>query len=117
MTAKEIGRKLTTLFSAATMGRFKTVILTYWKSTPTALKAITTIVAALNAGWHFYSRLSPSVEAPSKGKVNISLPEKPSTNVTSSTEFAPKEKTTPLLPDKPSIAVLLYCCSNIFTII
>ena len=108
MTAKEIRRKLTVIFSADTIGRFKKVILKYYKSTPPALKAIATIVIALNAGWQLYSRLSPPVEAPSKRKVIISLSEKPSTNVIPLTEVVPKEKTASPLSDKPSIAVLAF---------
>jgi adenylate cyclase len=98
MTAKEIRRKLTVIFSATTIGLFKRVILKYWKSTPTAFKAAATIVIALNAGWQLYSRLSPSVEAPSKGKVTVSLSEKSSTNVRTASE----------LSDKPPIAVLAF---------
>ena len=118
MTAKEIKRKLTVIFSAATIGCLKKAGLKYWKSTPTALKAIATIVIALNAGWQLYSRLSPSIEAPPKEKLAISLPEKSSANVSPSTEVSrkdkaaveavPKEKTASPLPDKPSIAVLAF---------
>jgi TolB-like protein len=114
MAAREIKRKLTVIFSAPTIGRLKKAGLKYWKSTATALKAIVTIVIALNAGW----RLSPSIEAPPKEKLAISLPEKSSANASPSTEVSrkdkaavetvPKEKTASPLPDKPSIAVLAF---------
>ena len=51
MTTQEVKRKLTAIFSAAALGRLKKAGLKYWKSTPTAFKAIATIVIALNAGW------------------------------------------------------------------
>jgi adenylate cyclase len=99
MTAKEIKRKLAAIFSAATLARLKEAGLKYWKSTPTAIKAIATIVIALNAGWQLYSRLSPSVEVTPKEKVVPSV---------TKVEVASKERTASPLPDKPSIAVLAF---------
>jgi len=118
MTAQEADRKVTAIFSGAALGRLKKAVLKYWRSTPTAFKAIATVVIAINAGWQLYSRLSPSVEAPSREKVAISLPEKSSPNVTPSTEASRKDKAGVEvvakkkaafpLPDKPSIAVLPF---------
>jgi adenylate cyclase len=97
MTAKEIKRKLTVIFSVATLDRLKKGGLKYWKSTPTALKAIATIVIALNAGWQLYSRLGPSVEVTPKDKI---------------IGVASKEKMALPLPDKPSIAVLPFAYTS-----
>ena len=95
MTTQDIKRKLTVILSTATLtlGRLKKAGLKYWKSTPTALKAIATIVIALNAGWQLYSRLSPSVEVTPKDKI---------------VDVASKEKMAFPLPDVPSIAVLPF---------
>jgi len=106
MTAKEIKRKLTGIFSAAMLGRLKKVILRYWRNTPTILKALATLVIALNAAWQLYSRvLSTPSEVPSKGKAAITLPRKPS-------EVASQEKMAFPLPDKPSIAVLPFAYTS-----
>ena len=96
---KEIKRKLAVIFSAATLASLKEAGLKYWKSTPTAIKAIATIVIALNAGWQLYSRLIPSVEVTPKEKVVSSV---------TKIEVASKERTAFPLPDKPSIAVLAF---------
>jgi adenylate cyclase len=99
MTAQEVKRKLAAIFSAATLQRLKNAGLKYWKSIPTAFKAIATIVIALNAGWQLYSRLTPSVEVTPKEKVVTSV---------SKIEVASKEKMAFPLPDVPSIAVLPF---------
>jgi adenylate cyclase len=102
MTAEKFKRKLEAIFSADTLDRLKKAGLRYWKSTPTALKAIATIIIALNAGWQLYSRLGPSVETPKEKAV-------PSV---SKIEVASREKMAFPLPDKPSIAVLPFDCTS-----
>ena len=98
MTAKEIKNKLTVILSAATLDRLKNVILKYWRKTPTVLKALATLVIALNAAWQLYTRvLSPPAEV---------APEKTSTS--RKIEVASKEKMVFPLPDEPSIAVLAF---------
>ncbi len=92
-------RKLPVIFNAATLGRLKELASRYWKSTPTAFKAIATIIIALNAGWQLYSRLIPSVEVTHKEGVVSSV---------SKIELASKEKMAFPLPDMPSIAVLPF---------
>jgi TolB-like protein len=82
--------------SASRAHNWKEAALKYWRQTPTVLKALATLVVALNAAWQLYSRvLSPSEVAPPQ-KVTPSSSEKPST-----TPILP-------LPDKPSIAVLPF---------
>jgi adenylate cyclase len=98
MTAQEIKRKLSVIFGAATLGRLKKGIFKYWRKTPTVLKALATLVIALNAAWQLYTRvLSPPVEVG---------PEKTSTS--RKIEVASKEKMAFPLPDKPSMAVLPF---------
>jgi len=78
--------------------RWKRAGLKYWVRIPTALKALATILIALNAAWQLYTRvLSPPVEV---------APEKSST--TPKIEVASKERMAFPLPDKPSIAVLPF---------
>jgi TolB-like protein/Flp pilus assembly protein TadD len=97
--------KHTTLI--AMLGALKRVAATYWKKTPMVLKALATIVVALNAAWQLYTHfLSTSSEKTQKGKISASLSVKPLG--TSNTEVFSKEKMTFPLPDKPSIAVLPF---------
>jgi adenylate cyclase len=72
------------------LDRLKQRLLKYWKQTPTVLKALATLVIALNAFWQLYSRVlsPPSVVTPVK--------------------VASQEKMAYPLPDKPSIAVLPF---------
>ena len=99
MATQEVKRKLTAIFSAATLDRVKKAALKYWKSIPTVFKAIGTIVIALNAGWQLYSRLTPSGEVTPKEKGVPSV---------SKIEVASKERMAFPLPDVPSIAVLPF---------
>jgi adenylate cyclase len=86
---------------------WKKVVVTYWRKTPTVLKALATLVIALNAAWQLYSRVlsTPSEVAPPK-KIISSSSEKSST--TPNSEVASKEKMALPLPDVPSIAVLPF---------
>ncbi len=78
------------------VSKWKETGLKYWRQTPTVLKALATLVIALNAAWQLYSRvLNPGEVAPPQ-KVISSSSEKPSTTPAFS------------LPDKPSIAVLPF---------
>lgn len=78
--------------------RWKRAGLKYWVRIPTALKALATVLIALNAAWQLYTRvLSPPVEV---------APEKSST--IPKIEVASKERMAFPLPDKPSIAVLPF---------
>ena len=92
--------------SASRVSKWKETGLKYWRKTPTVLKALATLVVALNAAWQLYSRvLSPGEVAP-RQKVLSSSPVKssiPLKNVMDS-----KEKMTSPLSDKPSIAVLPF---------
>ena len=89
------------------LGAWKRVAATYWKKIPTVLKALGTIVVALNAAWQLYSHfLSTSSETAQKGKTSASLSVKSSGTHTA--EVASKEKMTLPLPDKPSIVVLPF---------
>ena len=99
MATQNVKRKFTAIFSAATIDRLKKTGLKYWKSTPTTIKTIATIVIALNAGWQLYSRWTPSVEVTHKEKAVPSVSE---------IEVASKEKMAFALPDVPSIAVLPF---------
>jgi len=99
MATQKFRHKLTAIFNADTLGRLKEVALKYWKATPTAIKAIATIVIALNAGWQLYSRLTPSIEVTPKEKMVPSV---------SKVEVASKEKMAFPLPNVPSIAVLPF---------
>ncbi len=97
--------KHTTL--VAMLGAWKRVAATYWKKIPTVLKALATIVVALNAAWQLYTHfLSTSSETAQKGKTSASLSVKSSG--THNAEVASKEKMTLPLPDKPSIVVLPF---------
>ena len=92
--------------SASRVNKWKETGLKYWRQTPTVLKALATLVIALNAAWQLYSRvLSPGEVAPPQ-KVLSSSSEKSST--TPKVEVDPKEKAAFSLPDKPSIAVLPF---------
>jgi len=106
MTAGNFKRKLTVIFSSASVVSLKKAGLKLWKSTPVALKAVATIVIALNAGWQLYSRVLSPTEVASPKKVISSSSEKsskiPQSNVIS------KEKDSGSLSDKPSIAVLPF---------
>jgi len=107
MTTQEVKRKLTGIFSVATLGRLKTVILKYWGKTPTVLKALATLVIALNAAWQLYLHFPtrPSEMGP-KEKISSSLTEK--SHFAPKIEVASKGKMAFPLPDKPSIAVLPF---------
>ena len=117
MPAERIKSKLIATFSAAATG-LKRTFLKSWKKTPTAFKAIASIVIALNAGWQLYSRLNPPVQTPPKEKPAIILPEKVIASVIAPPEVprkehtvvkpVPKEKKPSPLIDKPSIAVLPF---------
>lgn len=86
---------------------WKRVAATYWKKIPTVLKALATIVVALNAAWQLYTHfLSTSSETAQKRKTSASLSIK--STGTHKTQDASKEKITLPLPDKPSIVVLPF---------
>jgi len=84
MTADKFKRKLTVIFSPDRLARLKKGALKFWKGTPTAFKAVATIVIALNAGWQLYSHVlspgktSPKIEVASKEKMALPLPDNPS---------------------------------------
>jgi len=64
--------------SASRVSKWKETGLKYWRKTPTVLKALATLVVALNAAWQLYSRvLSPGEVAP-RQKVLSSSPVKSS---------------------------------------
>lgn len=94
-------------FVASALDTSKKAVVTYWRKTPTVLKALATLVIALNAGWQLYSHVigTPSQMAP-KERVSASISEKSST--TPRMEVASMEKMAFPLPDKPSIAVLPF---------
>jgi hypothetical protein len=69
------------------LSQLKKAGLKYWKNTPTFLKALATLVIALNAAWQLYSRFF--------------FPEKPSVTVPPSAEVG-QEKVTPQSPGKAS---------------
>ena len=97
--------KHTTLITM--LGAWKKVAGTYWKKTPMVLKALATIVVALNAAWQLYTHLlSTQPETAQKGKTSASLSVK--SLRTPNTEVSSKEKMTFPLPDKPSIAVFPF---------
>jgi adenylate cyclase len=74
--------------------------LRYWRQIPTVLKALATLVIALNAAWQLYTRvLSPS-EIASTSKSDYSKTEKMG--------LERKEKETLSTSDKPTIAVLAF---------
>ncbi len=116
--------------------RWKRTGVNYWKRVHPAFKILVALVAAGNALWQVYPRISKSpVDVSSRQQMAISLPEKPSATIPPSPEVAPKEKIPPPksekvskpvtppppkeevaskekmafpLPDKPSIAVLPF---------
>jgi len=75
---------------------WKQTLLKLWKKTPTAFKAVASVLIALNAFFALYSRFIPSADMKPKEKASVSEP-------------SPTAKTPhPALPDKPSIAVLPF---------
>ncbi len=90
--------------SASRVSKWKETGLKYWRQTPTVLKALATLVIALNAAWQLYSRvLSPAEVAPTK---KVIAPWENST--TAKMALDSKEKGAVPLSDKPSIAVLPF---------
>ncbi|NWG02680.1 MAG: tetratricopeptide repeat protein [Syntrophaceae bacterium] len=121
MTVKELKRRIAVIFSTATLSQLKKAGLKYWKNTPTFLKALATLVIALNAAWQLYSRFffpeKPSATAPPSAEVSLQEKgtppppgkvSKPRSPPPAKTEAASKERMAFPLPDKPSIAVLPF---------
>jgi adenylate cyclase len=92
MTTQEVKRKLAAILLKE-MSRWKKIGLNTWRKTPTTLKALATLVIALNAAWQIYLRLPATFSGP-KEKVSM--------------EVASKERMALSLPDEPSIAVLPF---------
>ena len=73
--------------------RWKRAGVNYWKRVHPAFKILVALVAAGNALWQVYPRISKSpVDVTPKQQMAISLPEKPSATVPPSPKVAPKEK-------------------------
>ena len=92
--------------SASRVSKWKETGLKYWRQTPTVLKALATLVVALNAAWQLYSRVLSPVEVAPPPKLSSSSSEKSLT--TPKIDADSKEKMAFPLPDKPSIAVLPF---------
>ena len=93
MAAEKFKRKLKAILSGATLGPLKEAGLKCWRKTPTILKALATLVIALNAAWQLYSRvISPSSVTSPKEKASV----------------VSREKMALPIPDQPSIAVLPF---------
>jgi len=112
------------------VSRWKRTGVNYWKRVHPAFKILVALVAAGNAVWQVYPRISKSpVDVTPKQRMAISLPEKPSAEVAPKEkmpapksekvskpvtppppkeEVASKEKMAFPLPDVPSIAVLPF---------
>ena len=75
------------------VSRWKRAGVNYWERVHPAFKILVALVAAGNALWQIYPRISKSpVDVTPKEKVVISLSEKPSATAPLSAEVAPKEK-------------------------
>ena len=92
--------------STSRLSKWKETGLKYWRQTPTVLKALATLVIALNAGWQLYSHVLSPGKISSSQRVLSSSSEKSS--ATPKIETASKEKMAFPLPGKPSIAVLPF---------
>ena len=88
-----------TLVSVAS--RWKRAGVNYWKRVHPVFKILIALVAAGNALWQLYPRISKSpVDVTPKEQMAISLPEKPSATIPPSTKVVPKENVTSPTPEK-----------------
>jgi len=75
------------------VSRWKRAGVNYWKRIHPAFKILVALVAAGNALWQLYPRISKlPVDVTPKQRMAISQPEKPSAIIPPSSEVAPKEK-------------------------
>ncbi len=85
------------------VSRWKKAGVNYWKRVHPAFKILVALVAAGNALWQLYPRISKSpVDVTPKEKVVISLPEKSSATTPPPAEVASKEKVPSRAPEKLS---------------